>query len=294
MSPRLGLEPDELRIVRGLRLNPRKAFGGRVHGERLTRRRGVSIEFRDYRDYAEGDDLRHLDWNVFARLDTPILKTHRDEEDLAVHLWVDGSESMSFGEPSKAEFARRVGCALGLIGLAGGDTVFARILGRGTPPSPGLRGPSAGPRLASYLEPLGASGGVGEPLAQEIRRLTLGSARTGLVLLITDGLDPDLPAGLKALGGRGHELMLLQVLSDPELDPDLEGDLRLIDSEGGASREITANGAAIREYRTRLQQHLASVRKETLRIGGRYGLVRAEQPLREVFQSPIRREGWVA
>ncbi|MEZ5163391.1 MAG: DUF58 domain-containing protein [Fimbriimonadaceae bacterium] len=92
------LSPREFRLLEGVRLNPRKSFLGRVRGERVTKRTGISIEFADYRDYTEGDDLRHLDWNVLARLDTPIVKTYQDEEDLAVHLLVDLSPSMNFGD----------------------------------------------------------------------------------------------------------------------------------------------------------------------------------------------------
>src|SRR5690348_18424364 len=112
MSSTLVLEPKEFRLLEGLRLNPRKSFGGKVRGERLTKKKGISIEFADYRDYAEGDDLRHLDWNVLARLDSPIMKTYRDEEDLAVHLLVDGSASMEFGEPTKLEGAKRIAAAM--------------------------------------------------------------------------------------------------------------------------------------------------------------------------------------
>src|SRR5438105_6787237 len=107
------LDPRDFRVLEGLRLLPRKSFGGRVRGERLTSKRGISIEFADYREYADGDDLRHLDWNVLARLATPVTKTYRDEEDLAVHLLVDTSSSMQFGEPSKQEAAKRYACALG-------------------------------------------------------------------------------------------------------------------------------------------------------------------------------------
>src|SRR6476619_4360431 len=83
------LEARDFRVLEGLRLMPRKSFGGRVRGERLTKKKGISIEFADYREYTDGDDLRHLDWNVLARLGVPVTKTYRDEEDLAVHVLVD-------------------------------------------------------------------------------------------------------------------------------------------------------------------------------------------------------------
>src|SRR5205814_89806 len=95
------LSPAELRVFEQLRPNPRRTFGGQVRGERLTKTKGISIEFADYRDYAYGDDLRHLDWNVLARLEAPVIKTYQDELDLAVYLLLDCSRSMSFGDPSK-------------------------------------------------------------------------------------------------------------------------------------------------------------------------------------------------
>ncbi len=285
------LSPAEMRILEGLRLNPRGSFPGRVRGERLTRRKGISIEFADYREYSEGDDLRHLDWNVLARLETPIMKTYRDEEDLAVHLLLDASPSMEFGEPTKLSAAVRLAAAMGLIGLAGGDAVYPRNLGRREAPSAPLRGRASSMRLMTWASSM--AGGESRALAESLREFANSSARAGLVIVFSDGLDPDAPTALRMLRGRGHEVFFLQVLSDIELDPDLEGDLRLLDAETGAPVEITANGMALADYRRRLTEHNQAIADTMLRIGGRYALVRPGDSVSEIARDVWKREGWV-
>ena len=136
------LDVADLRSIEHLRLAPRKTFSGATHGERLTQRRGISIEFSDYRSYAEGDDLRHIDWNVLARLGHAVTKTYRDEEDLHVHLLIDASASMGFGEPTKFDAAAKLAWAFGYIALCGGDTLCPRILGEA--PSPAMRSRASG------------------------------------------------------------------------------------------------------------------------------------------------------
>lgn len=288
------LDPREFRVLEGLRFNPRKSFTGKIRGERLTTKKGISIEFSDYRDYAEGDDLRHLDWNVLARLETPIMKTYRDEEDLAIHLLVDCSTSMEFGEPSKEEFARKLGTALGYIGLASGDAVYPRRLGLKEPPMAVLRGRSAFIRLNALYDSKPGDNGDRMELAKSLRAFAGSSARTGLVVLVSDGLDPEVVNAVRAIGGRGHELLFLQVLSDVELDPDLEGDLRLLDSEGPSTVEITANGFALKAYRDNLARHNSTLRDAVLRIGGRYALVNSNSKVESVVKDVLKREGWVA
>jgi uncharacterized protein (DUF58 family) len=300
------LEPREFRVLEGLRLNPRKSFAGRVRGERLTKKKGISIEFADYRDYAEGDDLRHLDWNVLARLEAPMMKTYQDEEDLAVHLLLDSSPSMDFGEPTKAASAARLVCAIGYVALNGGDAVYPRQLGRREPPIAALRGRSAYPRLAAWASaaaepreegvanPLSNGKTKGAGLAGSLRAFVNSSARSGLAFVLSDGLDPEAAGAVRALGGRGHEVLFLQILSDVELDPDLEGDLRLLDSEAGQPVEITANSYALKEYRRRLEEHNRSLREAVLRVGGRHALVRPDQSLEEILKGVLKREGWVA
>jgi uncharacterized protein (DUF58 family) len=286
------LDPREFRLLEGLRLNPKKSFAGRVRGERLTKKKGISIEFSDYRDYSEGDDLRHLDWNVLARLETPIMKTYRDEEDLAVHLLLDGSASMDFGEPTKFSIATRIAAAIGYVALCGGDAVYPRLLGSRNAGAPSLRSRSSFPRIAKWLETAKPEGRDG--LAASLRAFAHGSARPGIAVVISDGLDPQASNAVRGLGGRGHEIFFLQILSDIELDPDLEGDLRLLDSEDGKAVEITANSYALKEYRQNLAKHNEALRESVLRVGGRYALIRAAQTLEETVKQVLRREGWMA
>lgn len=289
--PDLILSAADFRMVEGLRLNPAKAFPGRVKGERLTTRRGLSIEFSDYREYAEGDDLRHLDWNVLARLDTPIMKTYRDEEDLAVHLLVDTSASMSFGEPSKLAAAERAGAALTYAGLAGGDALIPYNLGRPEPPR-SFRGRSGYPKVCRWMQGLASEGK--SSLSSGLRSFASSSARAGLAIVLTDGLDPEAAAGFRLVAGRGHELMVLLVMSDLDLDPDLEGDLRLIDAESGSPVEITANGPTMREYRKRLDAHINSVRTEVVRAGGRFAIHRTSEPFERLVRETFIRQRWLA
>ena len=122
-------DTTEMRLLEGMRLAPHRAFSGSRHGERISRKKGISIEFADYRDYAMGDDLRHLDWNILARLDRPTIRTYQDEDDLAVYLLLDTSGSMDFGEPTKFLHAQRLTALFGWLGLMGQDAVTPVALG---------------------------------------------------------------------------------------------------------------------------------------------------------------------
>ena len=117
------LDASFLRHLEQLGLISKKIFLGKMKGERRSKKRGISIEFADYRDYAKGDDLRFLDWNIFGRLDRLFTKLFHEEEDLYLYILLDTSASMNFGEPNKSWFAKRVAAALAYIGLSGLDRV---------------------------------------------------------------------------------------------------------------------------------------------------------------------------
>lgn len=290
--PTFVLESREFRVLEGLHIAPRRTFTGRVRGERLTKRKGVSIEFADYRDYTDGDDLRHLDWNVFARLETPVIKTYQDEEDLAVHVLIDCSASMDFGQVHKLRATVRMGSALAYLGLCGQDAVYPRALGISESPMPALRGRSAFPRFAKWAQNLEPAGQA--PLSKTLKDFAGTSARPGVAIVISDALDPEVFSAIRVLGGRGHEVWMIQVLSDEELDPDIEGDLRLLDAEAGSPVEITANSYALEAYKKNLKAHCSQLEQEALRVGGRYALFNSAGSLEDFVKMTLKRHGWVA
>jgi len=285
------LSPSDFRMLEGLRLAPRRPFHGRIRGERLTRRRGVSIEFADYREYTEGDDLRHLDWNVLARLQHPVIKTYQDEEDLAVYLMVDVSASMQFGEPTKSTLARDTAAALAYVALCGQDAVVPIAIGGPRQPLVTFRGRSAYGRVAAWLERTDGSTGS-SLLATSLREFARQDARPGLIALLSDGLDPAVANELRVLGGRGFEVSLIQILAPEEIDPDLEGDLRLLDVESGAPVELTANRDALRVYAENLRAHNEGLEAACRRFGGRYHLVRSDTSLSSLIRDHLRPGGW--
>src|SRR5947209_2068446 len=137
------LSPEFLHRLEQLELVSRKIFSGRMKGERLSRRKGQSVEFADYRNYTIGDDLRFLDWNLFARLEKLFIRLFLEEEDLHVYLLIDNSLSMDFGTPSKLHFAKQVAGALGFVGLVNLDRVaieaFNDRLSQAAPPMGGRK-----------------------------------------------------------------------------------------------------------------------------------------------------------
>ncbi|QYK52081.1 MAG: DUF58 domain-containing protein [Fimbriimonadaceae bacterium] len=278
-------------MLERLRLNPRKSFGGRVRGERLSREKGISLEFKDYRDYSDGDDLRHIDWNVLARLGQPIIKTYQDEEDLPLTLLVDCSLSMDYGEPNKLQAARRFVAAFGAMAMRGGDSVQAISLTDSPTRTRNLRGRKGLVSLGAWCESLSATGklGVGAHLRQQAKSMN----RLGLVVLLTDGMDPEVTRGISQLTSTGHEVWVVQILSPFELDPALEGDLRLIDAESGAAVEITANSPTLTAYAKNLAEHNRMVESACAKYGGRYALVSSADSLSKVITDTFKKKGWV-
>lgn len=291
-TPTIGLlEARDIRALETLRLKPNRTYRGASKGERISKQKGISIEFADFRNYSEGDDLRHLDWNVLARLDTPVMRTYQDEEDLIVYLGIDATTSMDFGDPSKFAIAQKLAMAFGYVGLVGGDGVRLKVLGAKQPPSGALRGRSSAFRLMDTLQRLSLENQV-ETLNEGLRTVLRSNLPNGIFLLLSDGLDPELPATIRALGGRGFEVWLVQILSDIEIDPDLEGDLRLIDSEGSHATDITINRDTLAHYRQALDSHVTTLSEAARRTGGRHVVFRTSDSIETVFLRKLKPAGW--
>jgi uncharacterized protein (DUF58 family) len=256
-----------LRKLERLELLARKIFRGLLRGEHTTRRRGRGLEFADFRGYRPGDDFRHVDWNIYSRLDQLFLKLHATEEDVTLHLLVDASASMGFGEPSKFDQARRLAAALAYIALHNFDRVgvsaFAEELGATLPPIKTRH------HMASVLAFLGGLPCAGVTrFSTALRAFATRTRNPGLVIVISDLLGAeDAPEGIEALCHGGHDVVVIQLLTESEIDPPLDGALRLVDGESGKEFDVTVDEALRSLYRRRLQRHLREVESLCRRRG---------------------------
>src|SRR5881296_600090 len=117
------LTADLLRRLEQLQLLAQRRAKSSAKGERRSRARGQSVEFADHRNYAAGDDFRYLDWNLYGRFERLFLKLYEEERELPVRIFLDASESMTFGEPRKFDFARQIAAAVGYVALCGFDRI---------------------------------------------------------------------------------------------------------------------------------------------------------------------------
>ncbi|MGH7265126.1 MAG: DUF58 domain-containing protein [Candidatus Rokuibacteriota bacterium] len=240
----------------------RRTHVGRVKGERKSPRRGSSVEFADYRPYEIGDDLRYVDWNAFARLNRLYLKVFMDEEDLCVHLVMDGSASMDFGDdggPTKFRYGVRLAAALAFVGFSNlervGVAVFRDRVSEGWLPT---RGRNQFLPVEDFLTGLVPAGPT--RFNDSLRQYAMRAKDAGLAVVISDFLDPaGFEDGLRALMERRFDVHVIHVLARDELRPSFGGDLELVDAETGEVREVSIDGEALRGYQARLQGYLDGV-----------------------------------
>ncbi len=287
------LSPELMAQLERLELVSRKIFRGRLKGERRSTRKGQSVEFADFRPYVPGDDLRFIDWNTYARLDRLFLKMYFEEEDLHFYTLLDASQSMDFGAPTKLEYAKQLAAALCFIGLIRSDRVRVETLGQpANRPGPTFRGRQSVWRMLDHLTSIQPD----EPgeLARGVKNFCLRNSGKGIVVLISDLMDKEgYDAALKYLLSRQMDVYVIQVLSAEEIDPDIKGDLKLIDCEDDDVAEISASAPLLNRYQRTLSAFVDSAREFCNRRGMNYLLAKNQLPVDQLVSGYLRKRGLV-
>jgi uncharacterized protein (DUF58 family) len=287
------LSPELLRRLEQFQLLAQRRAKSMARGERRSRARGLSVEFADYRTYVAGDDLRYLDWNLYGRLDRLFLKLYEEERELPVRLFLDASESMSFGEPPKFDFARKVAAAAGYVALCGFDRLSVL-------PFPeheeelaacramrSVRGRKSALTFFENLSRLTARGPAN--LNEMLRRGTLEARQVGAAIILSDFLDPDgYETGLAALAARGFQVSAVQVLAPEELEPTTYGDLRLVDCESGAQQEVTFGRYRLAAYRRSVEHFCGRLREFCAARGINFFVTSSAASLEELLLRQLR------
>jgi uncharacterized protein (DUF58 family) len=317
-----------MRKLEKLSLVSRKLKMGRLKGERRSPRRGQSVEFADYRNYTHGDDLRRVDWNAYARLERLFIKLFLEEEDLTVHILLDASKSMDWGDPEEVElisplapldsvqregvpqlplaqsgasklhlnkfaYAKRTAAALGYIALSNLDRLaLATFGGAGLQKQSIARGKG---HAVSLLRQIAATRAEGSSDVTAALKAYAAQARfPGLLFVLSDCLTEDGGTeGLSALQAAGHEVNLIHILSPAEVHPELAlvGDLRLRDVETGATEEVSIDGALLDQYRQRYESWQGGIERFCRKRGIPYTLVTTDQPFEDLILQYLRKQG---
>jgi uncharacterized protein (DUF58 family) len=287
------LPPDLLAQLERLELVTRKVFRGRMKGERRSKRKGQSVEFADFRGYVPGDDLRSLDWNLYARLDKLIVKLFLEEEDLHFYTLIDASASMDFGSPTKLQYAKQLAAALSFIGLVRADRVRIETLGQSLQQrGPALRGRKSVWRMLDYLN--GIEPGEPASLAAGVKNFCLRNPGKGVVVLISDLMDKNgFEAGLRYLVAQQMDVYVIQVLSQEELEPDVKGDLKLVDCEDQDEAEISVSAPLLARYKATLNAFTSGAKEFCAKRGMNYLLANNQTPVKDLIANYLRRRGLV-
>jgi len=290
------LTTGELALLGRLDLVYRRPQSGLYSGERRSPRSARSPEFSDFRPYVHGDDFRQVDWRAYARLERLVLRLYVAEEEACLNLLLDTSASMGLGQPPKWGAARRLVAALAFLGLAAMDRVQVGTLGGARLPP--LRGRDGVSRAWAFLERLEPEGRAGP---EDLRRQRW--TRPGLTVVVSDFLADGASAGgveaaeaaagawavpLAELASRRQEAVLWQVLAPDEERPVVSGDVRLVDVESGAARELTITPGLVDEYTRALAAHREGLARVTRAVAGRFAHSTSADDLEAMMLSGLR------
>ncbi|MGQ0744798.1 MAG: DUF58 domain-containing protein [Acidimicrobiales bacterium] len=277
------LTSGELALISRLALGKRRPAGGPYPGLRRSPRTARSPELADFRPYAPGDDIRQIDWRAYARMEKLMLRLYVAEEESALNVVVDTSESMALGRPAKWPAARGLAAAVALVGLAGSDRVAVGVLDPAGPFTAHVRGAAGSSRLAAFVDRLAPSGPGGpHQLAQ------LSWLKPGLTVVVSDFLGQgDWASALAGLGRGAQEPLAWQVLAPEEEEPALAGELTLVEAETGRTRQMTVNPRVVAAYRRALAQLRDGLRRQAAAAGGWFVHSRSDDDLAATLAAAV-------
>ena len=294
------LTPQFLKQLDPFHIRANSAFRGTFRGERRSLNRGTGMEFADYRVYEPGDDLRHVDWNIYARLDRLFIKLFHTDEDLSLLLLIDNSRSMEFGSPTKLTCAKQIAAALGYIALAHADSVAVYTCAeRLSPMLPPTTSKSQFPRLTTALTALTASGQT--KLTECLKQLHTYQRRAGIVVILSDFLDPNGYAeGFKLLSGRGFSTTAIHLISPEEMDPQIYlentptgADWLVEDVETGETKAVTINAETLAQYQDQQQVFCNDLQRFCTDRGMGYAQLKSDTAIEPFILQELHRVGFI-
>lgn len=255
-----------------------------TQGGRKSKAKGVSVEFSDYREYAAGDDFRRIDWNAYGRFDKFFIKVFMEEREGVFNFFIDKSKSMDYGEVNKKDAALKIVGALSYVALNNLDRVNINTMESGSVKSlKSATGNKGFQRIIKELESMEFDGATDLP--QSIKRRNLTSK--GISIVVSDFLNNDgietLEDGLKYLAYKKQQIILVQVLSEEEINPEFNNEVTFIDSETGEDLKMSLTPSLIEDYKKALKDYNKKLESLAKKYGGKLISVSSSKSIEEII-----------
>lgn len=263
---------------------------GQHKGSHRSQRFGASLDFSDFREYHLGDDVRQVDWNVYARTDKYFIKRFLDEQEMRVHILLDATKSM--GEQAKWTFARQIVASLGLMVLGRDDRLsFSYVQDDLLPP---FRRKGAMYRRA-FLQAVTAIEEANYTASFAQGALKAMPKDSTVLFIVTDGLEPieEWEQLLKRLPRFAGDIRIVQIVTEEELSPQYSGDVRLLDRETGRDVNVTMSAKVLHTYEARRRQHEEQFEAICRRFGVRKLQLKVEDGLQYAIFQQLLKAHWI-
>jgi len=281
-------DDEFLKRLEYLAIVSKRIFAGKLKAQTRAKKLGWGQEFADHREYAPGDDLRYLDWNLYGRVGELVTKLFQEEENLNVYFLLDLSGSMDFGTPSKAVFAKRVAAALSYIALANLDSVsivpFSSDLGQVMPL---IRGKGQILKIFSFLQdaPVGQKTDLQKAVSSFLRQIK----GKGLAVVISDFYDDHgYEQAMKALSLYGFDMVAIQIHHPSEAEPKYRGAFSFSDAETSRVHHVNITGRILKNYLEQYRRYNEDLRRFCLGLECTYLYTHTKVPFEEVILETFR------
>ncbi|MDI6619432.1 MAG: DUF58 domain-containing protein [Clostridiales bacterium] len=276
-----------LKKIQSIVINTRMPLLEGGSGNRKSKAKGNSVEFSDFKEYTPGDDFRRIDWNAYGRSDRLYIRLSMEEREAMFNIFIDASKSMAFG--GKDILSLKIAAVLSCIGLNSLDRVCINAMnGKEIYSSQNVAGNAAFGKCINFLENISFSGGT------DIGSCVKGKdfPRKGISIIISDFFtSAGIQDAVKYLMYKRQEVMLVHVLSDEELTPNLEGCIKLLDSETGCVKEVIISSLLLKKYSEKLKNFINEIKECCAKTGASYVLVSGGEPIEKVILHDFKNSG---
>lgn len=290
MTQKLLLPEDWLAKISRFQVATASKLRGQHKGSHRSQRFGASLDFSDFREYHLGDDVRQVDWNVFARTDKYFIKRFLDEQEMRVHILLDTTKSM--GEQAKWTFARQIVASLGLMVLGRDDRLsFSFVQDDVKPPfrRKGAMYRRAFLQVVTEIEEATYTSSFAQGALKALPK------DSTVLFIITDGLEPieEWEQLLKRLPPFAGDVRILQIATQEEISPEYTGDVRLLDRETGRDVNVTMSSKVLDTYLARRLLHEEEFEAICRRFGVRKLQLKVEDGLQHAIFQQLLKAHWI-